>query len=289
MDRRKFLGASTLLLPGMALAGHSAPEPGSRGRLKLGTVTYNLGRAWDIETLINNCTEAGFEGAELRTTHAHGVEIDLPPARRTEVRRRFEDSPVKLVGLGSACEYHSPDPAELKRNIEETKAFVRLAADVGAEGVKVRPDGLPEGVPEEKTLEQIGRALRDCSAFAQDYGVRIWLEVHGRETSRFPRIKRIMEHADHPNFWICWNSNPQDLLDDGIEANLEMVRTRLGHVHMRDLFVDYPFRTLLGFLIKNDYQGFCMAEIPESCEPVRVMRYFRALFEAYGEMGEVSL
>jgi sugar phosphate isomerase/epimerase len=282
MDRRKFLGTSALLVPGLSLAGRSDASPGRQRRLKLGTVTYNLARSWDIETLIRNCTQTGFEGAELRTTHAHGVEIDLPASRRAEVKKRFADSPVKLVGLGTICEYHSPDKAELRRNIEETKAFVRLAADVGAEGVKVRPNALPPEVPEEKTLEQIGRALKDCSAFGQDYGIQIRLEVHGRETNRFPRIKRIMEHADHPNFWICWNSNPEDTLDGGIEANLKIVGSRIGLVHLRDLYEDYPYRTLFRFLVANEYPGFCLAEIPESSDPIRVMHYFRALFEAYG-------
>ena len=77
--------------------------------------------------------------------------------RRREVAARFADSPVHLVGLGSTYEYHSPDPAELRRQIDGTKAAVRLAAAVGADGVKVRPNALPEGIPAERTLAQIGR------------------------------------------------------------------------------------------------------------------------------------
>ena len=113
------------------------------------------------------------------------------------MRQRFENSPVKIVGLGSACEYHSPDVAAVRKNIEETKAFVKLAHDVGAPGVKVRPDGFPEGVAEEKTLEQIGHSLRECGAFAADYGVQIRMEVHGRKTNRLPQIRKILNYADH--------------------------------------------------------------------------------------------
>ena len=69
---------------------------------KLGLVTYQLAKDWDVETIIANCTEAGFEGVECRTTHAHGVEVSLTPAERSAVRARFEDSPVALAGLGSA-------------------------------------------------------------------------------------------------------------------------------------------------------------------------------------------
>ena len=45
--------------------------------MKLGLVTYNMAKDWDIPTIINNCTETGFEGVELRTTHAHKVEVSL--------------------------------------------------------------------------------------------------------------------------------------------------------------------------------------------------------------------
>ena len=44
--------------------------------MKLGTVTYNLARNWDISTIIKRCSATGFKGVELRTTHAHKVEVD---------------------------------------------------------------------------------------------------------------------------------------------------------------------------------------------------------------------
>lgn len=89
--------------------------------MKLGLVTYNLAKDWDLDTIIRMCSEHMFEGVELRTTHAHAVEVDLSDEQRREVRQRFEDSPVALAGLGSAFEYHSNDPEELRRNIEGTK------------------------------------------------------------------------------------------------------------------------------------------------------------------------
>ena len=288
MKRRRFLGAATGSLSAGLLSGQASALPTAKRQdawpppLRLGTVTYNLGRNWDLETIIRNCTETGFEGVELRSTHAHGVEIDISPEHRREVMMRFQDSPVRLVGLGSACEYHSPDPDVLRRNIEETKAFVRLAHDVGAPGVKVRPNGLPEGVPEEKTLEQIGLALRECGAYGNGWGVQIRLEVHGRETGRIPRIRKMLDYADHDNVRICWNSNETDLLDGGVETNFNRIKDRISLVHMRDLFVEeYPWRLLFRLLREAEYQGYCMAEIPESTDPIRVMRYYRTLFRAF--------
>jgi len=254
--------------------------------MKLGLVTYNLAKDWDVPTIIANCEATGFEGVELRTTHAHGVEVTLSARERQTVRKRFEDSKVALCGLGSAFEYHAVEEAEVRRNIEGTKEYVKLAADVGAPGVKVRPNGVQTeaGIPLAKTLEQIGLALRECAAFAQDYGVQIRLEVHGHVTSHVPHIQTIVDVADHDNLFVCWNSNPGEVEKGSIQAHFDLVKDRIGLVHLRDLYDrEYPWRELFRGLRSVGYQGFCCAEIAESSDPLRVMRYYRALWEALNE------
>jgi hypothetical protein len=42
----------------------------------------------------------------------------------------------------------------------------------------------------------------------------------------------------------------------------------------------YPYRDLFRLLTESGYQGFCLAEVAESAEPERFMRYYRALFDA---------
>jgi sugar phosphate isomerase/epimerase len=282
MDRRNFL-SNIAALPALAALRRDDRPAADRHGLKLGTVTYNIAKDWDLPTLIKNLTEAGFDAVELRTTHKHGVEPALSSTARAEVRKRFEGSPVTIGGLGTICEYHSPDPAVLRRNVDETKAWVKLARDLGSPSVKVRPNGIPTDVSEEKTLEQIGKALAECGAFAHDHGVRIQLEVHGEATSRLPRIRKMLDYGgNHPDVRVCWNSNQTDLLDGGFDANFRLVADQIGQVHMRDLFLDeYPWRRLFTALAAMNFGGYCFAEIPESSDPLRVLKYFKALFRAY--------
>ena len=271
------------MLP-LASAIQQQPRPAPlRGGLKLGTVTYNIAKDWDIPTIIKNLTELGFDGVELRTTHKHGVEITLPAAARAEVRKQFESSAVKIGGLGTTCEFHAADPAIVRKNIDETREWVKLARDIGSPSVKVRPNGLQKGVPEDQTLQQIGKALAECGAFARDNGVTIQLEVHGAETQRVPRIRKILDYGgNHPNVRACWNSNQADLLDGGFDANFKLLRDQIGQVHMRDLSLEeYPWRQLISSLSAMKFQGYCFAEIPESPDAVRVLQYFKALFRAY--------
>lgn len=268
-------------LPGATLPAEpqAAPSP-----LKVGIVTYNIAKDWDLPTLIKNCTETKYDGVELRTTHAHGVELTLTAAQRAEVKKRFADSPVKLAQLGSTYEFHSADASVVRKNVEGCKQYLQLAGDVGAEGIKVRPNGLQTraGIPVEKTLEQIGTALREVGSAARDHNVEVRVEVHGAGTSRIDYMQKIMEVADHPMVTVNWNSNPTDLEGGTLEENFARLAPKVRHVHMRDLFEEnYPWRRLLRLLHGIGYKGYCCAEIPESSDPLRVMRYFRALFLAY--------
>lgn len=285
LGRRGFLqlaamGSLACGLPGTNRQARAVS--GDERLFELGTVTYNIAKDWDLETLIEKCEKLQLKAVELRTTHKHGVEPDISKERRAEVRKRFENTPVQLFGLGSACEFHSPDAEVVKRNIALTKQFVKLAHDLGATGVKVRPNGLAtkEGIPVETTLKQIGLALQECGQEAQSFGVEIWLEVHGRDTAHPPHVRKIMDYCAHPSVGVTWNSNPQDRSEDGsIREYYKLLEPFIRCVHINELWSDYPYRELFTLLRKSGYDRFTMAEIQDNPDPERFMRYYRALWD----------
>jgi hypothetical protein len=60
------------------------------------------------------------------------------------------------------------------------------------------------------------------------------------------------------------------------------LKDKIFSVHLTELFLDdYPYRKLLTRLNEIKFNGFCFAEIPASADPVRVMKYYRALWLAY--------
>lgn len=266
------------LLPGMKLPKAISPE----SKMKLGLVTYLWGKDWDIPTIIKNLTEAQIHGVELRIEHAHGVTLDLKKEERLAVKQMFADSPIEVLGMGTNQEYDSPDPEKLKKQIEGTLDYIILSHDIGGTGVKVKPNRFHEGVPQEKTLEQIGMALNEVGRFAGDYGQQIRVEVHGKGTQQLPNIKTIMDVADNPNVTVCWNSNDQDLGGNGLEYNFNLVKDRFGDTaHVRELNVgDYPYQELMSLFVEMDYAGWiCLECRTDPEDKVKALIEQREIFE----------
>lgn len=269
-------GAGSQALRGEGDAG------GGRRALGLGLMTYTLAKEWDIDTIIKNCQQTKFEHVELRATHAHGVEVSLTASERQDVGKKFADAGLKL-SLASAFAYHFEDPRQVRKNVEGTKEYTLLARDIGAIGIRVFPNAIlvDRGIPEEKTLEQIGQALAEVGQFAHDHGVEIRVANHGRGTNDVTRIKKILDYSGNKHVYVNWNCDRTDVEGIGFEAKFNLVKDRIRNLHLHDLTSEtYPYRRLFALLRDSGYRGYCDAEIKSSCEPIRLMRYYRALFLA---------
>jgi sugar phosphate isomerase/epimerase len=246
--------------------------------MHLGAVTYNVLKDLDTGRIIKTLEDCGYEGVELRTGHKHGVEPSLPASERAAVAARFRASRVRLVSFGTTCEFQSPDPAVRAANIKTALEFIDLAHDTGALAIKVRPNGFPQEVSREATTANIGESLRRIGEAGLGKGVEIWVEVHGRDTQNPPAAAAIMKAAAHPNVGLCWNSNPTDVADGSVRAAFDLLRPWIKSCHINELTSGYPYRELFALLRKSGYSRYTLCEAPESPEPERFLRYYKALW-----------
>jgi sugar phosphate isomerase/epimerase len=290
MTRRGFVQTAGAIGAGLALPGavHAASSAATKDAppFRLGIVTYNIAADWDLPTIVKVCRNVGIGDVELRTTHKHGVEPSLGKAQRQDVRKQLADGGVNHWGLGTTCEFQSPDPSVVGKNIETCKQFIGLAHDLGAKGVKVRPNGLPKDVPPEKTLEQIGKSLVPCAKSAADAGVEVWVEVHGGGTQKPANMKTIMEHCGQPNVGVTWNSNPEDVVNGSVAESFALLRPWIKSCHINELYRDgqgrYPYRELFRLFRESGYDRVTLVEVargmptPEAGE--EMLRYYKALW-----------
>jgi sugar phosphate isomerase/epimerase len=277
MNRREFLigvtGAAALPLPAI-----SAPRTPDGPRL--GCLTYNLLKDYDLETIIRLLEGAGYESVGLRTGHKHGVEPSLNSTERARVRRRLESSRIKLADLGTDCQFHSPDAGERKKQIEIGRQFVDLAKDTGAPGIRVFPNALPKGIAPEVTIRNIAASVSELGDYGAKQGVEIWLEVHGEGTEYPKVIAAVMKAANHPQVGAVWNCNLEEVDHGSIRENFEALKKWIRHVHLHELVDDrYPWREFFTLLRASGYQRYTMCEVDEpSLETERFLAGYKALW-----------
>jgi sugar phosphate isomerase/epimerase len=270
LSRREFLGTTALALAAGTTASRAA-DPLPQAKFQLGLVTYNVAANWDLATLLKICKRVGIAAVECRTTHKHGVEPSLSAEQRKEIKKQFADAGVVFWGSGSVCEFHSEQPAVVKKNIEDCKRFVDLVHDLGGKGVKVRPNGMVTGKTEKESCEQIGIALKECGKAAADAGVEIWVEVHGKTSALPKHMHQMMTVCDHPAVGVTWNSNATDLINGSIEEGFGLLSKYIKSCHITDLTQDqakkYPYRDLFSRFRKMGYDRYTLCEYGKSFTP----------------------
>jgi hypothetical protein len=276
VSRRQFLSsAAAISTSGLIIRG----AYGAAKATRFGFTTYQWGYDWDIPTLIANCSQAKVWGVELRTSqkYAHGVELEIGNEKRREVKKRFEDSPIKLVGIACGERFDSLDSAAVKTAVENSKQFLKLSHDVGSTGLRVFPNDFHPEVPREKTIEQIAKALREIGSFAADYGQQVRLESHGG-AGDLVTIRAIMDQVGHPAVRVKLNSDARDKEGKGFEANFHLVKDLLGDtLHLHELTdAEFPYSLQMSLLVKNGWTGWQLleasAKVPDRLQALKEQR-----------------
>jgi sugar phosphate isomerase/epimerase len=266
LSRRSFLTAAGAAVASPLLRAAPVPLPGEP-KFQLGLVTYNVAKDWDLPTILRICKQVGVAAVECRTTHKHGVEPTLSADQRRDVKKQFADSGIRFWGCGSTCEFHSADPAVVRKHVEDCKRFIGLVGDLGGKGVKVRPNGVAKGMSAEQACDQIGKALVECGKAAADAGVEIWVEVHGAVTALPKNMRRIMDACGHPAVGVCWNSNGTDLVDGSLAEGFELLAKHIKSCHINDLTGKYPYRDLFRRLKGIGYDRYTLIEVGKAYDP----------------------
>jgi len=258
ITRRQLLSRSVQIGGGLAMRSALAARV---SQMRFGFMTYQWGIDWDVPTLIANCTKAEAYAVELRTSahYAHGVELTLSSEDRREVRKKFADSPVQIIGVASAERFDSPDPDRLAKAIEIVKGHVKLSQNVGGHGVRVFPNDYHADVPKEKTLAQISQALNIVGKFAADYGQRIRLENHG-SAGDLLSLRKIMDAVNQKNVAIKLNGESVDAPD--FAQRFAAVKPFLDdtlHFHELDRR-NFPYQLQSDLLVDAGWDGWWLLE-----------------------------
>ncbi len=229
----------------------------------------------DLETNVAKIAALGYDGIELAIRDPKLVDVD-------ELGRIMDSQGVAMpaIGTGQAwgeegLSFPDPDPAIRRAAIDRVKSHVAVAAKFDAVIILGLLRGVVKpGVTQEQAMDHVVRALRECSAAARPFGVRLALEPINRyETTLINNTAEGMALIDRVgahNFGLLLDTFHMNIEDPSIEESIRLAGERIFHFHVADSNRWYPgaghldFRSILDALFDTGYGGYISGEfMPE--------------------------
>src|SRR5689334_9839351 len=108
--------------------------------------TYQTAQNWEVDRMIEVAKATGYEGIEFLQDfeQRHRLEADAPPELVAEIKAKMQAAGLIVGSLTSCCNFHSPEEAVRRRNIDQVKRVIDQAVAIDADHVRVLGDRVPE-------------------------------------------------------------------------------------------------------------------------------------------------
>jgi sugar phosphate isomerase/epimerase len=227
---------------------------------------------WSLDEIISFAVKHKYEGIEIRTIQR---ELDLTkvpafsPANAKATVRRFKDANLKIIDLGSSAAMHHRDATTRKKNLDDAKNYIDLAATLDIPYVRVFPNNLPKDSSRQSVLELITTGLDELAGHAKNTNVKILMESHGDLVSKNDLVY-VMEHVNNKKVGLIWDIlNAWSVTKEPPADVYASISKYVHHVHIKDGLLkdgkvlytllgkgEAPMREAVQLLYKNNYQGY---------------------------------
>lgn len=123
---------------------------------------------------------AGFEGVEVAIAAAGPITPASTQADCDAIRAQAEAAGIELVALASGMGWQnpvtSPNPDVRRKGVELVKDSLRVARQLGLDGLLFVPGGVNADIPYDVAYENALSATREIAPFAEEYKVHLGIE-----------------------------------------------------------------------------------------------------------------
>lgn len=193
---------------------------------------------WSLETLAAKAKEMGYTGVELRTLGPEDTTLASDPASLDpkHVKKVLADQGIEAVCLSTSVTMHAKDDSAGRHIITATRKYLDLAAELGAQAVRVFGNEVTPGDTRRATLQRIAHRAEQLANHAGDVNVNLLFENSG--SLNFAKDWWWMfELVQHPYVGMCWNAANAAAAGEGPAVALPVLNSRLGLVKVKDVTV----------------------------------------------------
>jgi len=283
MNRRQLLS----LTPALALRAQVGRLTPGRARLRSAICAYSFrqalqARTMTYEDLVHYAVEHRVDGLDLTV---YWFPQPLTEQWLLNLKQLAYRNAVELYSIAIRTEMTRPTAEQRRKEVEEIKRWVDVAALLGAGHIRVFGGRVPEGASEEQAAGWAAEVLAQGAEYAARKGVILGLENHGGITDRAETIVKIVRQVDSP--WAGINldtGNFRSKVFDQIQMCLPYAVNAQVKSQIRDengQVVESDWDRIFGMFARAGYRGYLALEYeakepPETAVP-RLLKRLREL------------
>ena len=223
-----------------------------------------------LNQLLETARRYGYDGIEPRifSRHKHGIEIDMPPGRRAEIKKQAAESGIVFSCIATSCVYANPETSVL--NVTGTLQCIDLAADVGAPAIRVFGGRLGKDLSRADAIKLVAESLHAIADHARERNVTVCMETHDDWCDPL-HVAAVMQQINHPAIAVNWDiMHPVRMKLATMEKAFEILKPWIRHLHVHDGLANgnlvpigrgiIDHKLAIDLLLSINYSGFLSGE-----------------------------
>ena len=240
---------------------------------------------WDLDTIIQAATDAGYDGIDFRGYLGEMQIFVLPEFREkaAETARRISQAGLEVPCLSTGALLVSATEEAARKHLAEVKAYVRLCETFGTRFLRVFGGKLGD-MSRSEAIRHAARNLKNMATVAADHGITVLVETHD-DWLDCRYMKALMETADSDAAGILWDiHHPYRHLGEPPQVTWEETGRWISGTHWKDSVPkpgaakgahtlclsghgDIPYRETLNVLKNGGYDGYLTFEWEKAWHP----------------------
>lgn len=239
---------------------------------------------WDLDTILKNAAEIGFDGIEMRGL-GEPLDITTLPeftSQMNDTKQKFADAGLEVACFSSSVRMSEPDESKRVEFMDELKRYAALCEAFGSPNIRVFGGELGEQTWDQ-AIDEAAETLGKMIDAIQDFKARIVIETHD-DWQKGEHFKKLMTMVNSDKVGILWDVNhPYMFIGEDPGETWDQAGQWVYHTHWKDSKIvadtvrgfepcmmgegDLPHDIIYDELKKGGYDGYLSLEWEKRWHP----------------------
>jgi len=264
-------------------------QPSNRFKISLNAYSFNnllTKQQISIEELIDFCAKEGFEAIDITGYYFSGYPAVPSDEEIFKIKKKLHQSGISISGTGIRTDFTNPDSKERQKDIVLTKAWIDVAAKLGAPVLRVFSGKTqPTGYEWNTVADWIIKDFAECVEYAKNRGVIIGLQNHNDFIKTAAQSLYFLDRLDKNWFGLVLDIGSFNAGDPYPE--IERVIPYAVNWQLKELVLEngkqvpVDLKKLSEIIKKSNYRGFLPIETLRPENPFEIVPPFFKKVQSY--------